>query len=141
VREGRKETTLLRNGRKVTLRVFNGREWSFTRIGRDYYRTARKEYIIQLPITNVFSHPNGRLSYGRGEFLPSTATTLGAISLPYVFENPERELRRRVDDWIATLHRNHNGRYVIDEDYLRRKGTGRRQIRQDEIRRGGDPDG
>jgi hypothetical protein len=117
VREGRREFALMKNGRRVTLRTFNGRTWSFTGFGRDFYKTARKTYIVQLPITNVFSHPGGRLSYGHGEYLPSTATTLGAISLPYVFENPERELRRRVDEWIATLQRDHQGFYVIGEDY------------------------
>ncbi len=53
VREGRKEIALLRNGRRVVLRVFDGREWSFTRMGREFYRTARKEYIVQLPIIST----------------------------------------------------------------------------------------
>jgi hypothetical protein len=50
-REGRKEVALLKNGRKAVLRVFNGREWSFTRLGKEYYKTARREYIVQLPVS------------------------------------------------------------------------------------------
>jgi len=103
VREGRKEIGMLKNGRRVVLRVFNGKDWSFTRLGKEYYKTARKQYIVQLPILNVYQKDKGRTSVEGGLFMPSTATTLGAITLPYVFDNPERELRRRVDEWISTL--------------------------------------
>jgi hypothetical protein len=110
---------MLKTGRKVTLRTFNGKDWTFTRLGREFYKTARKEYIVQLPVIHAYYHAKGRVTYGKDELLPSTATALGTITLPYVFDNPEQELRRRVADWIRTLEKDHEGRYVVEEDYYR----------------------
>ena len=115
-REGRKEVALLKNGRKAVLRVFDGRQWTFTRLGKEYYKTARKEYVVQLPVTMAYDHGHGRVSESQ-EYMPSTGTTLGAITLPYAFPNPEQELRRRVADWKRTLDRDAHGRVEVGQDY------------------------
>jgi hypothetical protein len=76
---------MLKNGRRVILRTFDGREWRFTKMGTEYYRHARKEYDIQLPITNIFFHANDRITYGNGEWIPSTATSSGSHQSPIHF--------------------------------------------------------
>jgi hypothetical protein len=62
---------MLKNGRRVILRTFDGREWRFTKMGKEYYRHARKEYDLQLPITNIYIHANKTESVQKGEWIPS----------------------------------------------------------------------
>ena len=70
---------------------------------------------MQLPVVMEYDH-HGRISKSE-EYMPSTGTTLGAITLPYAFPDPERELRRRVEDWKRTLDRDAEGRYEVGMDY------------------------
>ena len=71
---------------------------------------------MQLPVTMAYDHGHGRVSEAQ-EYMPSTGTTLGAITLPYAFPNPEQELRRRVADWKRTLDHDAHGRVEVGQDY------------------------
>jgi hypothetical protein len=95
-RDGDVETIRLRNGRKATTRRWDAvkGEWKFTRLGNRYYKTLRRNYVVQVPVIVKGARAN-RSTYTYKAHLPVEKLGLRPVTLPLNMTTPERDARVR----------------------------------------------
>lgn len=81
-REGNTETIKLRDGgRGITRRWDTAGEWKFTALGKAYYRTLRRNYVVQVPVVIKGSRKDGA-TYSRKSHMPMTKMGLKPVQVP-----------------------------------------------------------
>ena len=53
IKHGSSKYIVLRNGKKVVVRTWNGTKYKYTAIGKRYFAKQNKEYVIEIPVNII----------------------------------------------------------------------------------------
>ncbi|OYV37403.1 MAG: hypothetical protein B7Z80_12935 [Rhodospirillales bacterium 20-64-7] len=142
---GAKETIALRDGSRAATRTFHRGEWRFTALGRRFYADKRTTWLVYFPTDIRYTHTDtGKVYFQRDQLVESTATPLGALSIPSTLSRAEQEaeVRRRVQEFVAGLVPD-EGEIVLASDYyhdylLRKDWEDKLEVRVEEVSRNAD---
>jgi hypothetical protein len=90
------ETIRLRNGRKAVTRRWDAAkgEWTFTRLGNRFYKTIRRNYVVQVPAIVRGTRAN-KSTYTHKAHLSVESLGLRPVTLPLNLTSPQRHARVR----------------------------------------------
>ena len=90
-REGNKEYINLSNGKRGLVRRFDGAsgDYEFTKLGKAYYKTIRRNYVAQVPV-RVQGERRDKTRYSYKTHMPIEKLGLKPRQLPLSMRSPER---------------------------------------------------
>jgi hypothetical protein len=88
-RVGRRENIVIKGKKRITRTYMpNQNDWSYTALGRDFYKQARVSYVVHAPVWQ-----NGINSYNRAYRRENTFPLRQPIELPLALSQEQRDDR------------------------------------------------
>ena len=142
---GSKELITLRDGSQQVTRTLTRGEWKFTKLGKRFYQDKKTTWLVYFPTDIRYTHVDtSKVYWERDQLLESTATPLGALSVPATLALPEQEaeVRRRAKEYVDGLMPE-EGALILASDYyhdhiLRADWQAKLEVRVEEVSRNAD---